>query len=725
MTKIALIGNPNSGKTTMFNDLTGSTQRVGNWPGVTVEKKEGKLKGYDDIKVVDLPGIYSLSPYSPEEVVSRDFLVKETPEAIINIVDATNLERNLYLTMQVLDLGIPVVVALNMIDVVEKRGDTIDVEGLAKCLGCEVVPTSALKGRGLRDIAEKAASVAAVGKREPKKVLSPDFEAMIIEIGDVIGSSVEDEDRRWYSIKAVERDEKVIEELGDKWNAIERIVSDYETKEDDDGESIVANERYNYIVKAVKRNLKKSDIEYISTSDKIDRIVTNKWLALPIFALIIFGVYYISITTVGTLLTDWVNDTVFGEWIIPGVADFLESAEVSEWLSGLIVDGIISGVGAVLGFLPQMLVLFFMLVLLEQCGYMARIAFIMDRVFRRFGLSGKSFIPALIGTGCGIPGVMAARTIESESDRKITVMTTTFMPCSAKLPVIALIVGAIFNENPWIAPATYFLGIAAILISGVILKKFRTFVGKPTPFIMELPEYRTPSPKMVAWQTGERGWAFVKKAGTLILLATILIWFLSAFNINLNAGGIVMVEMNDSALAWLGRTFEGIFAPLGFGNDWRFTVATVTGLIAKENVVATFGILFEFAGEELAEDGAEIWSLVAAAFSSKAAALSFLLFNLLCAPCFAAIGAMRRELGTWKATAVAVTYQCLFAYAVAAIVYQFLVVFELGFDVGNVPGLMFAVVLLAIFGFLLTRKEDTEEESLMGTIVDSIRRVKE
>jgi ferrous iron transporter FeoB len=724
MTKIALIGNPNSGKTTMFNDLTGSTQRVGNWPGVTVEKKEGKLKGHGDVKVVDLPGIYSLSPYSPEEVVSRDFLVKETPEAIINIVDATNLERNLYLTMQILDLGIPVVVALNMIDVVEKRGDTIDADGLAKCLGCDVVPTSALKGRGLRDIAEKAAAAAAVGKREPKKVLSPDFEAMIIEIGDIIGTSVEDEDRRWYSIKAVERDEKVIEELGDKWNAIEKIVSAYETKKDDDGESIVANERYDYIVKVVRRNLKKSDIEYVSTSDKIDRIVTNRWLALPIFALIIFAVYYISITTVGTLLTDWVNDVVFGEWIIPTVADFLEGADVSNWLSGLIVDGIISGVGAVLGFLPQMLVLFLMLVLLEQCGYMARIAFIMDRVFRRFGLSGKSFIPALIGTGCGIPGIMAARTIESESDRKITVMTTTFMPCSAKLPVIALIAGAIFNGNPWIAPATYFLGIAAILISGIILKKFRTFIGKPTPFIMELPEYRAPNPKMVAWQTGERGWAFVKKAGTLILLATILIWFLSAFNLNWDAG-IVMVNMDDSALAWIGRNLEGIFVPLGFGNDWRFTVATITGLIAKENVVATFGILFEFAGEGLAEDGAEIWADVAAAFSSSSAALSFLLFNLLCAPCFAAIGAMRRELGTWKATGVAVTYQCLFAYAIAAIVYQFAVVFELGFEVERIPGLIFAVVLLAIFAFLLTRKEDTEEDSLFGNIVDSVRRIKE
>ena len=688
MTKIALIGNPNCGKTTMFNDLTGSIQRVGNWPGVTVDKKEGKLKINKDVTVVDLPGIYSLSPYTPEEVVSRDFLVKESPDVIINIVDATNLERNLYLTMQVLDIGIPTVIALNMIDVVEKRGDQIDIEGLKKCLGCEVIATSALKKRGSTEVAAMAVELAAKGRSPPKVTLSQRFESSVYDIESILRGDVDDKALRWYAVKLIERDSEVIKEIGDDaWNVVEPIINQLEKDKDDDGESIVTNERYDYIVKVVRKNQKKSDKEYISTSDKIDRIVTNRWLALPIFAAIMIFVYYISISTVGTLLTDWLNESIegFGE----GIRTFLEDANVADWLTSLVVDGMIAGVGAVLGFLPQMLVLFTLLVILEDCGYMARIAFIMDRVFRRFGLSGKSFIPALIGTGCAVPGIMAARTIESESDRKITVMTTSFMPCSAKLPVIALIVAALFVGTWWVAPLAYFLGVASLLISGIILKKFRKFVGKPSPFIMELPAYHAPGVSTVARQTGERGWAFVKKAGTIILLASMIIWFLSSFN-----WGLEMVDVDESMLKDMGSVIAGVFVPLGFG-QWELATATLSGLVAKENIVATIAILFGVSEETLPE--------VLAQRMTEIAALSFLVFNLLCAPCIAAMGAMYRELGSFKGMAFAVVYQCLFAYAVAMIVYQFgRIFYGLGVDIWIVG----AVAAIGIIIYLMVRPED-------------------
>lgn len=699
--RIALIGNPNSGKTTMFNGLTGSSQRVGNWPGVTVDRKEGKLKGFDDVEVVDLPGIYSLSPYSPEEIVSRDYLLKENPDAVINIVDATNLERNLYLSMQVLDLGIPVVIALNMMDAVEKRGDKIDVKGLEKCLGCSVIPTSALKNTGSREVAEKAVEIGKLGRREPKKVLSKGFEKIINDIEDIIAPTVGEEDRRWYAVKLFEKDEVIVKEMEDRWDDIEPIISAYEKEMDDDSESIVTNERYDFIVKIVRKNLKKNDVEYVSSSDKIDRIVTNRWLALPIFALVIIAVYYISITTVGGYMTDWVNDVFFGEWVLPGVEDFLTNAGVDAWLTDLITNGIIGGVGAVLGFLPQMVVLFVFLIILEDCGYMARVAFIMDRVFRRFGLSGKSLIPAIVGTGCGIPGIMASRTIESESDRKITVMTTTFMPCSAKLPIIALIAGAITNLW-WVAPASYFIGIVAMLMSGIILKKFRKFMGRPSPFIMELPEYHSPRVMTVATQTLQRAWMFVRKAGTIVLLSSVIIWILMSFDTSFTYGP----DIDDSILAELGNLIAGVFAPLGFG-DWQSTVATITGLVAKENIVATLGVMLGFEG---AADGGA--SAVAAHFT-QLSALSFLIFNLLCAPCFAAIGAMRRELGTWRATGMAVLYQCLFAYAIVLIVYQFgLLLTGAGWE----WWIVMAIAALAIMVFLLLRKEDSEERSLFGTI---------
>lgn len=705
MLKIALAGNPNSGKTTMFNDLTGSSQRVGNWPGVTVEKKEGKLKGHSDVTIVDLPGIYSLSPYSPEEIVTRNFLLNERPDAIINIVDASNLERNLYLTTQMLDTGIPVVIALNMIDIVQKRGDTIDLAGLGKCLGCEVVETSAIKGIGSKAAAEKAIEAAKAGRREPKKMLSDKFEGILYDIEAKLKGKVNDEDLRWYSVKMFERDEKIVAEKPSEWKEIGPIVSAFEEEMDDDSESIIANERYEYIVKVVKKNLKRSDKVYVSTTDKIDRVVTNRWLALPIFAVVMIGVYYISVTTVGSFLTDWVNETVFGEWIIPGVNDFLVNAGVADWLTSLIVDGIIAGVGAVIGFLPQMLVLFILLVILEDCGYMARIAFIMDRVFRRFGLSGKSFIPALIGTGCGVPGITASRTIESESDRKITAMTVTFMPCSAKLPIIALIAGAIFSSSWWIAPAAYFIGIAALLVSGIILKKFKRFTGKPSPFIMELPEYHAPRLKNIGYQASARTWAFVKKAGTVVLLASIVIWFLASFDTSMTL--LAPEDIGSSILADIGNVIAPIFSPLGWG-DWQSAVATFTGLVAKENVVGTFGILFGFG--EVSESGEEIWSLLAAHYT-ELAAFSFLVFNLLCAPCIAAMGAMYKELGGWKGALFAIGYQCGFAYAIALLIYQF---GEVLAGNGFTPWTIVAIAVLALLVYLLVRRGSDEKENKEG-----------
>lgn len=709
--RIALIGNPNSGKTTMFNKLTGANQRVGNWPGVTVDRKSGKLRGYDDVEVVDLPGIYSLSPYSPEEIVSRDFLLKDNPDAIINIVDATNLERNLYLTMQILDLGIPTVVALNMMDVVEKRGDSIDIEGIAKCLGCAVVPATALKKESSENVAKVAVELAESGKAEFHKRFSEKFENTVDKIEEILGKSVDKNDLRFYAIKFFERDEKLIVDMEDKWKDIEPIVEAYEKEEDDDSESIVTNERYEFIGKVVKRNYKRSETEYVSMSDKVDRIVTNRWLALPIFFAIIASVFLLAIgwgdwSGIGTYLTDWVNDVFIGEWAMEGSRSFLEDAGVDAWLVSLVCDGIIAGVGAVIGFLPQMLVLFLFLVILEDCGYMARVAFMMDRVFRHFGLSGKSFIPALIGMGCGVPGIMASRTIESEPDRKITAMTTTFMPCSAKLPVIALFTGAITGMT-WVGIGVYFIGIAAMLLSGIVLKKFRKFTGKPSPFIMELPAYHAPRIMTVIYQTLQRGWMFVKKAGTIILLSSIVIWLLLSFDTSF----AFEPEINESILAKIGDAIAGIFGPLGFG-DWQSTVATISGLVAKENVVATFGIIFD------AEEGQGLWDAVAGHYT-ELTALSFLLFNLLCAPCFAAMGAMHRELGTWKATGLAVLYQCLFAYAVALIVYQFALAFTGDLDIG---GLIMAIVALAILVFLLIRKEDTDEKSLFGSIFGFLKR---
>lgn len=692
--KIALAGNPNSGKTTMFNDLTGSSQRVGNWPGVTVEKKEGKLKGNQDVIIQDLPGIYSLSPYTLEEVVAREYLINEKPDAIINIVDATNIERNLYLTTQLLELGIPVVMALNMIDIVKKNGDVINIKKLGESLGCEVVETSALKGQGSKEAVEKAVAAVKGESAKIEKNFSSKLENTLSEIEALIGNYTSENNLRWYAIKLFERDEKATEKLNlpkETLDKVNKIVTDSETEMDDVGESIITGERYDYIAKVVSKSVKKNSQRKMSTSDKIDGIVTNRILALPIFAGVMFLVYYISITTIGDMGTAWVNDVLFGEIIPPAVTSFLESLNTADWLVGLIVDGIIGGVGAVLGFLPQMLVLFLLLSILEDCGYMSRIAFIMDRIFRRFGLSGKSFIPMLISTGCGIPGIMASRTIENDSDRRMTAMTATFMPCGAKLPIIALIAGALFNEAAWVATSAYFLGVGAIVITGIMLKKTKMFAGDPSPFIMELPAYHLPKASGVIRTTLTRGWAFVKKAGTIILLSTIVIWVLSNFSFSFK-----MVDMEDSMLSKIGGAIAPIFAPLGWGN-WRAVVATVTGLIAKENLVATFGMLYGFA--EVAEDGVEYWGTLQAAFTPLAA-YSLLVFNLLCAPCFAAIGALRREMMSGKWTLFAVAYQTLFAYAIALIIYQFGMLAQGVFSIGTV----FAAIVLVVLLYFLFRK---------------------
>lgn len=663
--KIALAGNPNCGKTTMFNELTGSAQYVGNWPGVTVEKKVGKLKGHKDVEIVDLPGIYSLSPYTLEEVVARDFLLQDKPEAIINIVDGTNLERNLYLTTQLLEIGVPVVIALNMADVLHKQGDIVNVKMLSEKLGCEIIETAALKGDGCLEVAEKAIKIAEEKRNvKAKHYFSKSVELALTKIQDILATEGIQGNKRWLAIKIFERDAKVLqqinfsERLGEE---LEEVICALENEMDDDSESIMTNERYQYISQVLTVFIKKANTTKITVSDKIDQIVTNRVLALPIFAAIMFLVYYLSVSTVGTMMTDWTNDVLFGEIIPPAVEEFLVGAGTAEWLNSLILDGIIGGVGAVLGFLPQMMVLFLLLGILEDCGYMARIAFIMDRVFRRFGLSGKSFIPMLIGTGCSVPGIMASRTIENERDRKMTIITTSFIPCGAKLPIIALIAGALFEESPWVAPSAYFIGILAVIISGIILKKTDSFAGEPAPFVMELPPYHLPSAKSVLLHMWSRARSFIVKAGTIIFLSSGVIWFLSSFN-----GAFEMVEIGESILATLGQAVAPIFAPLGFGT-WEATVATVTGLIAKENVVATFGILFGFA--EVAEDGTEIWPLLQQSFT-VISAYSFLIFNLLCAPCFAAIGTIRREMGNMKWTMFAISYQTLFAYVMAFIVYQ-------------------------------------------------------
>ena len=791
--KIALAGNPNSGKTTLFNALTGSNQFVGNWPGVTVEKKEGKLKKHDDVTIMDLPGIYSLSPYTLEEVVARNYLITERPDAILNIIDGTNLERNLYLTTQLTELGIPVVIALNMMDVVTKSGDKINTEELSRQLGCKVVEISALKGDGVAEAAEAAIAAAGGEKTIPQHSFSGAVEHALAHIEECIVHDLPEEQQRWYAIKIFERDDKVLEQMNIPTEKLEHVEGDIkaaETELDDDSESIITNERYVWIASIMQSCLKKAKEGALTKSDKIDKVVTNRWLALPIFALVMYIVYYVSISTIGTMGTDWVNDNLFDEgyhlfgigasaydeaaeeyapyasaieafeaaaeeqsidietasvnelakietsydvvneetgeieetvpvsyidyqkalkieepdhadygvWV-PSIPDlvggWLDALGCAEWLRGLIIDGIIGGVGAVLGFLPQMLVLFFFLAFLEGCGYMARVAFIMDRIFRKFGLSGKSFIPMLIGAGCGVPAVMASRTIENERDRRMTIMTTTFIPCGTKLPIIALIAGALFGGAPWVAPSAYFIGVAAIIVSGIMLKKTRMFAGDPAPFVMELPAYHMPTIGSIFRSMWERAWSFIKKAGTVILLSAIVLWFLQAFGFTSEGFGMVD-DLNDSILANIGNTVAWIFNPLGWG-DWKAAVATVTGLIAKENVVGTFGVLYGVG--EVAEDGAEIWGSMQQNFSAISG-FSFLIFNLLCAPCFAAIGAIKREMNSAKWTWFAIGYQCGFAYAVSLIVYQ------LGSAIqGNINpiGLAAAVVLLAFFGFMLFR----------------------
>ena len=716
--KIALAGNPNCGKTTLFNGLTGSNQFVGNWPGVTVEKKEGKLKGHKDVVITDLPGIYSLSPYTLEEVVARNYLIEERPDVILNIVDGTNLERNLYLSTQLMELGIPVVMAVNMMDVVAKRGTKIHIRELEKKLGCPVTEISALKGDGVTEAAEKALELAK-GKETIRAVheFSPETEGALTAIEERLGKEIPLEQRRFFAVKLLERDEKIAERMKHVPDVTAEIEA-LEKEMDDDGESIITNERYVYISSIIKDCCTKGKNEKGTVSDKIDQIVTNRILALPIVAAVMALVYYVSVTTVGTWATDWVNDGVFGEgWNLFGIESIhvpaipelftrgLEAIGCASWLQGLVVDGIVAGVGAVLGFVPQMLVLFLFLAFLEACGYMARVAFIMDRIFRKFGLSGKSFIPMLIGTVCGVPGIMASRTIENDRDRKMTIMTTTFIPCGAKLPIIALIAGAFFGNAWWVSFSAFFVGIAAVICSGIILKKTRMFAGEPAPFVMELPAYHMPTVGNVLRSMWERGWSFIKKAGTIILLSTIFVWFATYFGwVDGQFRMLDQMELDNSILAAIGNTFAWLFIPLGWG-DWKSAVAAITGLVAKENVIGTFGVIFGYA--EVAEDGTEIWGLLASSMTA-AAAYSFMVFNLLCAPCFAAMGAIKREMNNIKWFWFAIGYQCLLAYVTALCIYQIGTWITLGtFGLGTAA----ALVLAAGFLYLLFRPY-REESSL-------------
>lgn len=700
-TVIALAGNPNSGKTTLFNALTGSAQYVGNWPGVTIEKKEGRLKGSKEVLIQDLPGVYSLSPYTPEEVITRDYLVRERPDAIINVVDGTNLERNLYLTTQLLELGIPVVLALNMMDLVRKSGDRIDLDRLSRALGCPVVPLSALRGEGGEQAAREAVAAArAKAGMEPPAVFAGSLEHSLAHIEEAIGPAVPPSALRFTAIKLFERDEKARAETAlspEARNRVEAVISACEKEMEDDAESIVVNQRYSYIAALMQQAVvKKNRGQKMNLSDRIDRVVTSRALALPIFVAVMALVYYISVTTVGAIVTEFTNETLFGGWIIPNLRQAMEGAGVAPWLTGLVVDGIVGGVGAVLGFVPQMLVLFLMLSALEDVGYMARVAFIMDRIFRRFGLSGKSFIPMLIGSGCSVPGIMASRTIESERDRRMTVITTSFIPCSAKLPIIALIAGALFHRSNWVAVSTYFIGVAAVVVSGIILKKTRRFSGDPAPFVMELPAYHLPSARGVLRATWERGWSFIKRAGTVILLSSVVLWFLQAYGVV--DGALTAVEDNNSSLlASLGSFAAPLFAPLGFGS-WKAAVATFTGLVAKENVVNTFGVLYGFA--EVAEDGQEIWGHIAADFTALTA-YSFMIFNLLCIPCFAAVGAIKREMNSARWTGFALAYQTGFAYVISLITYQLGIFFQgAAFSAGTLA----AVLLLAGLLYLMLRR---------------------
>lgn len=723
--KLALAGNPNCGKTTMFNDLTGANQYVGNWPGVTVEKKEGKLRGHKDVVVTDLPGIYSLSPYTLEEVVTRDYIMNEHPSVIMNLVDGSNIERNLYLTTQITEMGIPVVIALNMMDVVRKNGDRIDTQKLAAALGCEVVETSAVKGEGSKQAADRAVQMAQEGRRTlPKHIFVPMVEEALDRIQSLTAELVPAEKARWYAVKLFERDGRVLDQLklsAETAGKIEKAIAACEKAMDDDSESIITNERYQYVAKVVKNCVHKNRTR-MTSSDKIDRIVTNRILALPIFAVVMFAIYGIAMGgysfSIGTMGTDWANDVLFGE-IVPGAVDaFLGTLGVSGWLYGLIQDGIVAGVGAVLGFVPQMLVLFLLLAILEDVGYMARVAFIMDRIFRKFGLSGKSFIPMLVATGCGVPGIMASRTIEQDRDRKITIMTTGFIPCGAKMPIIGLFAGAVFGNSPWVATSAFFIGIAAVIISGVMLKKFKIFAGEPAPFVMELPAYHAPSPGNVLRATWERGWSFIKRAGTIILLSSMILWFLQGYGVV--EGVFQAVEDNsDSLLALIGNGIAWIFAPLGWVGDmaWKATVATITGLIAKEEVVNTFGVLYQYAGEaDLLEDSHDIWAAIGADFGVMSA-YSFMVFNLLCAPCFAAMGAIRREMNNARWTMGAIGYMCLFAYVTSMIVFQLggLITGEASFGLGTVV----AAVLLAGIFYLLFRRGYQGEDIIRMSAVET------
>ncbi len=720
--KIALAGNPNCGKTTLFNALTGSNQFVGNWPGVTVEKKEGKLKGHKDVIIMDLPGIYSLSPYTLEEVVARNYLITDRPDVILNIVDGTNIERNLYLSTQLMELGIPVVMAINMMDIVEKNGDKIHIHKLSQKLGCEVVEISALKGTGIQEAAKKAVALANLKNNTiPVHKFAPEVESVLDSIEDKLGNEIPEEQKRFFAIKLLERDNKIqaqMKHIPDVTEEIDRI----EKEMDDDTESIITNERYVYISSIIHECFTRNKVEKLTISDKIDRIVTNRFLALPIFAAAMFIVYYVSVTTVGTWATDWTNDSLFGEGFtffgldVPGipvvVEGILTAVGCADWLQGLILDGIVAGVGAVLGFVPQMLVLFIFLAFLESCGYMARVAFIMDRIFRKFGLSGKSFIPMLIGSGCGVPGIMASRTIENDRDRKMTIMTTTFIPCGAKLPIIALIAGALFGGAAWVAPSAYFVGIAAIICSGIILKKTKLFSGDPAPFVMELPAYHMPTVENVLRSMWERGWSFIKKAGTIILVSTIFVWFTSFFGwVDGEFRMLDAVELDHSILAVIGSAISWIFTPLGWGN-WRSTVAAITGLIAKENVVGTFGILYGFA--EVAEDGSEIWGTLAGSMTAVAA-YSFLVFNLLCAPCVAAMGAIKREMNNAKWFWIAIGYQTLLAYVVSLCVYQIGTLITTG-----AFGIFTVVAFALIAGFIYLLIRPSKEEKVTKIHLNSV-----
>lgn len=701
--KIALAGNPNSGKTTLFNNLTGSRQRVGNWPGVTVEKKEGTLKGHNEVTIQDLPGIYSLSPYSLEEVVSRNYLVKEKPDAILNIVDGTNIERNLYLTTQLLELGIPMVVAVNMMDLVERNGDKIDISKLSQELDCPVIEISALKGKGTKEAALKAVEVAkSHHAAKISQTYTKDIETTLKKIEDVIENQVNRTMLRWYAVKVFERDERIDEfiqlDTAQK-SQIEPWIQSVEEKIDDDSESIITSQRYDFITKIVSHAVKKKGSKHeLSISDKIDRIVTNRILALPIFVLIMYCVYTIAMggtaISIGTMGTEWANDVLFGE-IVPNFFEgILTSLHVNDVLSGLIMDGIVGGVGAVLGFVPQILVLFLLLSIMEDVGYMSRVAFIMDRIFRRFGLSGKSFIPMLVATGCGVPGIMASRTIEQDRDRKMTIMTTGFIPCGAKMPIIGLFAGAVFGGSSLVATSAFVIGIAAVVISGIMLKKFKAFAGEPAPFVMELPAYHLPSAGNVLRATWERGWSFIKRAGTIILLSSIVLWFLQGFGFTDGQFGMVE-DNNTSLLASLGSAIAWIFAPLGWVGDmaWKATVATFTGLIAKEEVVNTFGVLYNFS--EVSEEGNEIWTLIAHDFT-PIAAYSFMIFNLLCAPCFAAMGAIRREMNNKTWTVASIAYMCVFAYVSSLIVYQLggLLLGEVSFGFWTIIALALLILIL-------------------------------